>query len=269
MNRYWQMRPTLLSYTFFERKDQFLMAEDIYDTWICFVITEGAFSYHIDDEKGIIRKGDILLCPPYQQFQRDIIEPIQLHFIAFEFSNSTQTDAQLTLPQHKTTTSDPARLASTLHYLANAHLSQTPHDFQKKQHLVHDLWFLVTNEWEKEQNSKEYLYSLYSSDLLMNDAYQWMLQHAYERFNLHELSDSLKLSPVQFSRRFQQAFQLTPSEFLKKLRMQKASRLLLETQLTLDEIAEQCGYENGFYLSRVFTQFMAVSPSNYRKKNKI
>ncbi|MCZ8523462.1 helix-turn-helix domain-containing protein [Paenibacillus mucilaginosus] len=51
--------------------------------------------------------------------------------------------------------------------------------------------------------------------------------------------------------------------------MQRARTLLLETSLTLDEIADRCGYENGFYLSRIFSRKMRVPPSVYRKIHRV
>jgi AraC-like DNA-binding protein len=39
----------------------------------------------------------------------------------------------------------------------------------------------------------------------------------------------------------------------------------VQTEYTLDHIARLCGYENGFYFSRVFTHYSKVNPSQYRK----
>ncbi|WP_436244961.1 AraC family transcriptional regulator [Paenibacillus sp. LjRoot56] len=41
--------------------------------------------------------------------------------------------------------------------------------------------------------------------------------------------------------------------------------LLQETTLTLEKIAEACGYASGYYFSRVFSLHMSMSPSQYRK----
>jgi transcriptional regulator GlxA family with amidase domain len=62
---------------------------------------------------------------------------------------------------------------------------------------------------------------------------------------------------------------MTPSDFVRSLRIRKAAGLLLDTDLTLNEIAASCGYENSFYLSRVFAQSIGVSPSKYREINQV
>jgi len=56
---------------------------------------------------------------------------------------------------------------------------------------------------------------------------------------------------------------------LTSLRLRKAQSLLLETNKTLEDIAEKCGYKNGFYFSRRFSKKLNISPSEYRKNNKL
>ena len=263
---FWTCSLRLLSYTFFKRKENFVVNEDIYDSWIIFMIDSGSFNYQIEKECGTVEPGDILVCPPGTPFRRAIISPIALHFINFEMIAHTKKN-QLLLPHFKTTISDTTRLDSNINYLHSYNLTIDPKEFFQQQHMINDIWQLICNEWDKELHPNEYLYHTYSGDTLMNEAYDWLLNNAYSKFNLSELSDRFGLSPVQFSRRFQREFHTKPSEFVKRLRIQKVARLLLETNLTLEQIAERCGYENGFYLSRVFRGFMGISPSEYRNQN--
>ena len=75
-----------------------------------------------------------------------------------------------------------------------------------------------------------------------------------------KLAAELGISPVQLSRRFSKSIGMTPSSYLSHIRLEKAQSLLIETSLPLEQIAQACGFSNGFYLSRVFTKIMKVSP---------
>lgn len=262
----WTCSLRLLSYTFFERKENFVVNEDIYDSWILFMIDSGSFDYEIGEECGTVEQGDVLFCPPGVTFRRKMVAPIALHFISFEIVTHLRLN-QLEIPHYKTTVSDRTRFLSNINYLHDHNLTNDPKELMQQQEMLNDIWQLTCNEWDKELHPNEYLYHTYSGDPLMNEAYVWLLNNAYSKFNLSELGERFGLSPVQFSRRFQREFHMKPSEFVKRLRIQKVARLLLETNLTLEQIAERCGYENGFYLSRVFRGFMGVSPSDYRVQN--
>jgi len=51
-----------------------------------------------------------------------------------------------------------------------------------------------------------------------------------------------------------------------KMRMEEASRLLLNTGLSVGKVADQCGYADIYGFSRAFTRIVGVSPSTFRRK---
>ncbi|WP_246578229.1 helix-turn-helix domain-containing protein [Clostridium frigoris] len=103
-------------------------------------------------------------------------------------------------------------------------------------------------------------------DELINYAIKYLNKEAYSPIKIKELSTSLGLSSVQFTRRFHKCIGTTPIEYITSLRLKRAQIFLLRTNDTVDCIASKCGYDNGFYFSRVFMKNLEITPSNYRKK---
>ncbi len=68
----------------------------------------------------------------------------------------------------------------------------------------------------------------------------------------------------QFTRLFQRLTANTPMRFIIKCRLQRAARLLLETRLSVSEIAETMGYRDVFYFSKHFRAEMGKPPTRYR-----
>ncbi len=81
-----------------------------------------------------------------------------------------------------------------------------------------------------------------------------------------ELSHRVGMSRNNFYRLFMRETKKTPKFFLMELRMIRASNLLTNTQMTLDEIAAAVGYSNRYHFSRVFREFSENSPIRFRKK---
>ena len=255
----------LLSHTYWEKKEQFDLNVDTYSNWVIFAVEKGSFHYEIGNEKGVAHNDDIILCPPEQPFRRKIISPLALHFIGCHIQNPEKKELQL--PTVKASPKDRKRLASNFSYLRRLHLSHDERSVSRKQWMLNDIWQLICDDFEENPIPAIEIPSPDSQDELMNRVAEWLLGHAYEHVNLRELAEQIELSPVQLTRRFRKAFRMTPSEFIKRLRMHRAAKLLLDTALTLEQISEKCGYDNGFYLSRVFTKFMKMSPSEYREQN--
>lgn len=86
-------------------------------------------------------------------------------------------------------------------------------------------------------------------------------------FRLGDYIDEMGYSPDHFRRIFKKYASCSPIEYLNRLRISRAKELLrLESYLTLDEIADRCGFCNGFYFSTVFRKHENISPSEYKKR---
>ena len=90
--------------------------------------------------------------------------------------------------------------------------------------------------------------------------------HSYfsRPLSLDELAAVSCLSKFHFLRLFKLAFSQTPYQYLKKVRIERAVRLLKGTQLPVHLIAEQVGFENSNSLSRAVVQQTGFSPSIIR-----
>ena len=58
---------------------------------------------------------------------------------------------------------------------------------------------------------------------------------------------------------------ISPSQYQNMFRMEKAVELLNQTQLNIEQIADELKYCNAFEFSKQFKKFQGISPSQYRK----
>lgn len=78
------------------------------------------------------------------------------------------------------------------------------------------------------------------------------------------LAKQSRLSRSQFARLTKRVFGLTPSQYIIKTRMSVGSRLLRQTELTVAEIAQQCGYHDQSAFTRAFRSAAGLPPLEYR-----
>ncbi|WP_434563475.1 helix-turn-helix domain-containing protein [Pseudomonas sp. Z4-20] len=90
-------------------------------------------------------------------------------------------------------------------------------------------------------------------------------QHFARPISLAELTAIAGFSVAQLERHCKRIFQLTPRQMIQKARLDEASRLLLEKDLPITEIALRCGYTDHSAFSRQFRALTSLSPSQYRE----
>ncbi|MBO7743591.1 helix-turn-helix domain-containing protein [Paenibacillus sp. MWE-103] len=255
----------LVSHVYWDRKERFALDRDRYPYWSMFAAEEGRFVYSIQDHTGEAGFGDLVICPPNTWFHRRTVSPLSFHFFHFGWEADTESRSAEELgPKGKISVADAERLSSDFRYLKRLAPERDRIAQAHKQHLLNDLLRLSSLERGADANPVQ---GGIATEL--QEAHRYMTVHAYAPLNMRSLAHSLKLTPVQLTRRFRAAYGMTPSEFVTELRLARACRLLEETTLSMDKIASRCGYENGFYLSRVFRHKRGMTPSFYRKAHRV
>ncbi|MGH2558443.1 MAG: helix-turn-helix domain-containing protein [Thermomicrobiales bacterium] len=249
------------------RKASFALREDRSGLWVAFAIEDGSFEYGIGEHRGIASFGDVILCPPNVPFRRRIVTPLTFHHVIFSWLDrkSGEPVEPVSLDLCAIVMHDTNRLATTYAHLRRVANTSDGHTDTWTSHLFDDIW--LTHCAEVLQNERE-TPRQHSDDLMVRARH--IIERDYaERPSLAALAASLGLSPMQFTRRYRAAFGTTPMHDLSQVRLDEAQMLLLESNLSLDQIARRCGYTNGFYLSRVFTRWFGESPSRFRASRRI
>ena len=92
--------------------------------------------------------------------------------------------------------------------------------------------------------------------------------YAREELSLEEIAAQVHLSANYVSTLFKKHSGMNISDYIIKVRMEHAARLLADTNFKTYEIAEQIGYTNAQYFSVLFKKHYKMTPKEYRNKNK-
>jgi len=98
-------------------------------------------------------------------------------------------------------------------------------------------------------------------------ALRYIREHACEGIVVADLLKAVPLSRRMLEHRFQKLVRRTPHAEIIRIRMERASRLLRETDLSLSEISKRAGFADANYLSVAFKKQMGVSPRAYRNEH--
>lgn len=100
----------------------------------------------------------------------------------------------------------------------------------------------------------------------LSSTLDWAIEHLAQPLNLDVLADKAAMSRRNFTRRFKLKTGTTVSQWLLNHRLSMAQRLLENSDLTIDLIAESAGFGSTVSLRQHFTVAFFISPANYRKQ---
>lgn len=94
----------------------------------------------------------------------------------------------------------------------------------------------------------------------------YIYAHYADTITIDDLAGVGLTSRRQVFRIFQNTLHTTPMEYIEKYRVQMACKLLVETDLSITEIAMQCGMNSISYFGKRFRNLIGQTPSEYRRR---
>lgn len=100
----------------------------------------------------------------------------------------------------------------------------------------------------------------------MKEVVDYVLANHSERIEVADLAAVAHLSVSQFDRKFKRVFQITPQQFILRVRIHAASQALASTDQSVLKIALAAGFYDQSYFTKQFHLQMGMTPSAYRRK---
>lgn len=98
----------------------------------------------------------------------------------------------------------------------------------------------------------------------ITNAKNFILAHAEEPLSLRDVAEHVHVSSHYFSKSFKKATGIGFSEFLARVRVERAKDLIANQQLSINEVANQAGFGSLSQFNRAFHRYAGSSPKEYR-----
>ncbi|WP_239614682.1 response regulator [Cohnella mopanensis] len=132
------------------------------------------------------------------------------------------------------------------------------------------LWISDLEEWEK-MLLQQFWIVLEATNTAFHGSQEietirdYLTRYFHEDISFATLSEKFHLSPQYISKRFKETYNTTIISYLTELKIEKAKALLSNTNSAVSQIANQLGYVDENYFSKVFKKQTGMSPLHFRK----
>ena len=253
------MLATLIdSYT--TKREEFQLTKGYQPANSLFYLKSGAFSCEINGQSYILHTGDVAIFDRETLMRRHVLEPICFLYIKFNSSDSSLFPVQSGVFSKLS-----GRAVENLEKIESLSRVHTAISLQLRTHYFNDLLLQLLEKPEQEQaeDADELLPSTLDAPIA------FLRQNLTAKLQVEEVARYAGMSVSALESKFRKLTNDSVYNYLIRLRMEHAKRLLTETTYSVTDIAAQCGYENLFYFCSAFKKNTGVTPTAYRRANLI
>ena len=231
----------------FKNKINFDYSCEKYNEDVIFAVVDGSFRYRIDNgEQAVLDKGKVVFCPKKSEFHREMITPATFLMIKLKFESPLDCSG---LP---ITVKDFTRFAANFEVLSEYAICYDIKTNLKVSHYCRDVLFLLDESLKKVGSPIEREFSYISAN--------------YDKeISVESLASQARYTTVHFINLFKKYYNCTPKSYQLELRLKKAQMLLSTTSLSVNEVAQKCGFLDALYFSRVFKAKLGISPMQFKR----
>jgi len=235
-----------------------------------YYMLDGGTIYFIEDEIYRVVKGDFVLIP------QGILHQTDNQNCRFNERILISFDEELV----------DERNHAILEELARSRVIHVP---DTRLSVLEELLFKIEAEYKQEEKGKDVLLGLYiqelltllyrykcerkavihESDRIVYAIAEYIGENYAQDITLKSLGKVFAMSEGHLSRKFKEVSGLGVKQYLTYVRLNHAEKLLRQSNLSVTEIAGQCGFCSSTYFSSVFRTVKGMTPLAYRKQGEM
>ncbi|MCL6604798.1 MAG: AraC family transcriptional regulator [Paenibacillus sp.] len=246
------------------------------------VMEHGHALFHIDSQPYEVKQGDVLIVPSGGLHVGYSLKDGDVSYVSIVFHSSLFNDWA----------DDPQHEKFVAPYLDNRfQFPVKPSDHEPASSAYYSLLSGILTEYQNKgpayqliiKNQLHLLFTLLARTFLPHqqaskpkerlsinrERFKPLLEHLEEHFSdkitIEEAAKSVNLNPYHFCKTFKKLTGRTFVDYVNVCRMDEAERLLLETHLSVTEIAGMVGCDNPNYFTKLYRQYKGLTPSQARK----
>jgi AraC family transcriptional regulator len=103
------------------------------------------------------------------------------------------------------------------------------------------------------------------SSYTLRQVLDYVRSHLSQDLSIIDLAQVAGMSPYYFLRLFKKSMHFTPRQYIIQIRIDRAKELLRSRELSIADIALQCGFTNQSHFTNIFRQLTETTPKAYRR----
>ena len=226
-----------------------------------YYLIEGYTKYFIGDELYILNPGDMIFIPKGMFHKTSTnAERMLLMFTEDDLIEGYEKYIdELSSNKYITFSSKyQGKIRDIMNKIDNENIKEEKDYVDMQKLCLHELLIFIS----RYRNDKSAVKFNHSYEFIQNVA-KYIAENYSKDLSLEELSKTFSITPNHLSKQFKKVTDVCLNDYINITRITQAEKLLVNTDMSITEIASQCGFNDSSYFAAVFKKFKAITPKKY------
>ncbi len=257
-----KLRVTELYTFFYQEKEQgFFFPGEAHPMLELTLVDQGSLHSVADGQDLVLQQGDMVIYAPNQWHMQyaDIGVAPRFVTISFDLEGGDLTslfDRRIAPPQKAVT------------LLQQMLQEQERMDSYSTDMILSQLTLLLLSLLRHQGGPAEKLKasnSVHADNEIIRSAQQYISAHIREKLSVPKVAQNVEVSPSYLTALFHKNLQISPGEYIRRMKLQESKQMIRENAMNFTEIAAALQYSTVHHFSRQFKEKFGITPSEYAK----
>lgn len=250
-------------YTFFyqEREQGFIFSGEAHPMLELTYVDQGSLHSVVDGQDLLLNQGDMVLYGPGQWHMQYADIGVAPRFVTVSFDVSGGDLSSLMNRKFQS----PQKTVTLLQQMLREQERMDAYSSD----MILSLLTLLLLTLQREENTPapklKTSHSLHSENEIISRAQQFISAHIREKLSVPMVARRVDVSPSYLTALFHKNLQISPGEYIRRIKLQESKQMIREDSMNFTEIAAALQYSTVHHFSRQFKEKFGITPTEYAK----
>ena len=251
-------------YTFFyqEKERGFLFPGESHPMTELTYVDQGSLHSVADGQDLLLQQGDIMIYTPDQWHMQYADMDVAPRFVTISFALSGQNLEVLKNRKFKA----PQQAVTLLQQMLREHENPDNHSGDMIISMLNQILVILLRQVDAPATAKlKASNAVHSENEIIQRAQQYISAHIREKLTVPSVARQIDVSPSYLTALFHKNLQISPGEYIRRIKLQESKQMIRENSMNFTEIAAALQYSTVHHFSRQFKEKFGITPTEYAK----
>ena len=250
-------------YTFFyhEKERGFVFPGEAHPMLELTYVDQGTLHSVVDGQETVLEQGELMIYGPNQWHMQYADVDVAPRYVTFSFDLET-TELDLLINRKFKT---PQRSAFLLQQLLHEQDRMDKYSSDLITSLLTQFLITLLRNTDDADTRLKASNSVHSENEIIRRAQQYVSAHIREKLSVPTVARMVDVSPSYLTALFHKNLQISPGEYIRRIKLQESKQMIRENSMNFSEIAAALQYSTVHHFSRQFKDKFGITPTEYAK----